>query len=210
MKDMKNGIRKRSKNSYEIFISQGKDPDTGKYNYHWETVRGTKKEAEKRRTELLHQLDTGTFIKPSKTTFAEYLERWLQDYVKPELSPRSYERYTGIIKKYFIPEMGNIPLTQLKPEHIQGHVRTIRDQGLKPETIKFHHAVIHKALQTAVKWGLLYAMRPMAWTRQRRAIPRGRPGMTSRSASSLIPLRIASIMPYSTRPYLPGCDALSC
>jgi integrase len=154
-KDMKNGIRKRGKNSYTVFISLGKDPITGKYNYHWETVRGTKTDAEKRRTELLHQLDTGTFIKPNKTTFAEYLERWLQDYAKPKLSPRSYERYAGIIKNYLIPEIGNIPLTQLRPEHIQKHYRTIRDQGLKSETIRFHHAVIHKALQTAVKWAIL-------------------------------------------------------
>jgi integrase len=156
MKDMRNGIRRRSKNSYEIFISRGKDPITGKYDYTWVTVRGTKKEAERQRTELLHQLDTGTFIRPSKTTFAEYLERWLQDYARPNISPRGYERYAGIIKKYFIPEMGDLALTQLKPEHIQKHVRTIREQGLKPETIKFHHAVVHKALQTAVKWGLLY------------------------------------------------------
>jgi len=154
-KDMKNGIRRRG-NSYAIFISLGKDPITGKYDYHWETIRGTKKEAEKRRTELLHQLDTGTFIRPSKTTFAEYLERWSQDYAKPKLSPRSYERYAGIIGKYLIPEMGNIPLTQLKTEHIQRHYTNIRSQGLKPETIRFHHAVIHKALQTAVKWGLLH------------------------------------------------------
>jgi integrase len=153
-KDMKNGIRKR-RNSYAIFISLGKDPLTGKYRYHWETVRGTKKEAEKRRTELLHQLDTGTFIKPSKTTFAEYLEKWLQDYAKPNISPRGYERYAGIINKYLIPEIGNIPLTQLRPEHIQGHYTNMRNKALKPETIKFHHAVIHKALQTAVKWGLL-------------------------------------------------------
>lgn len=156
MKDMRNGIRKRAKGSYEVFISLGKDPTTGKYNYHWQTVKGTKKDAERQRTELQHQLDSGTFIKPSKTTFAEYLEKWLKDYAKPNISPRGYERYTGIIKKYFIPEMGDLALTQLRPEHIQRHVRTIREQGLKPETIKFHHAVIHKALQTAVKWGLLY------------------------------------------------------
>jgi len=154
-KDMKNGIRKRG-NSYAIFISLGKDPTTGRYNYHWETVRGTKKEAEKRRTELLHQLDTGAFIKPTKTTFAEYLERWLQDYARPNISPRSYERYSGIVKKYLIPEMGDIALTQLKPEHIQRHYTNIRNKGLKPETRRFHHAVIHKALQTALKWGLLH------------------------------------------------------
>jgi len=117
---MRHGIRKR-KDSYAIFISLGKDPLTGKYNYHWETVRGTKKEAERRRTELLHQLDTGTFIRPSKTTFAEYLERWLSDYAKPSISPRSHERYAGIINKYLIPEMGDIALTQLRPEHIQRH-----------------------------------------------------------------------------------------
>ena len=152
---MKGGIRKRSKDSYAIFISLGKDAVTGKYNYHWETVRATKKEAEKRRTELLHQLDTGAFIKPSKTTFTEYLERWLKDYARPKISPRGYERYVGIIKKYFIPEMGFIPLTQLKPEHIQRHYTNIRSQGLKPETVRFHHALIHKALQTAIKWGLL-------------------------------------------------------
>jgi len=154
-KDMKNGIRKRSKGSYAIFISLGKDPTTGKYNYHWETVRGTKTEAEKRRTELLHQLDTGTFIRPSKTTFAEYLERWLKDYAKPNVSPRGYERYSGIIRKYLIPEIGHIPLTQLRPGDIQKHYTGIREKGLNPQTIKFHHAVIHKALQTAVKWGLL-------------------------------------------------------
>ena len=154
-KDMKHGIRKRG-NSYAIFISLGKDPLTGKYNYHWETVRGTKKEAEKRRIELLHQLDSGAFIRPSRTTFAEYLERWLTDYARPNISARSYERYAGIIKKYLIPEMGNIPLTQLRPEHIQRHYTNIRSQGLKPETIRFHHCVIHKALQTAIKWGLLH------------------------------------------------------
>jgi integrase len=154
-KDMKNGIRKRGKNSYAIFISLGKDPVTGKYNYHWETVKHTKKEAERRRFELLHQLDNGIFIKPGKTTVAEYLERWLRDYAKPNISARSYERYTGIIEKYLIPEMGNIPLIQLKPEHIQRHYTNVRNQGLKPETIRFHHAVIHKALQTALKWGLL-------------------------------------------------------
>jgi integrase len=153
--DMKHGIRRR-KDSYAIFISLGKDPTTGKYKYHWETVKGTKKEAEKRRTELLHQLDTGTFIRPSKTTFAEYLGRWLSDYARPNISPRSYERYAGIITKYLIPEMGDIPLTQLKPEHIQKHYTTIRSQGLKPQTVRFHHALVHKSLQTAVKWGLLH------------------------------------------------------
>ena len=90
---MRGHITKRGKNSYSIAISVGKDPTTGKYKQHWVSVKGTKKNAEKRLSELLHQLDNGTFIKPGKTTLGEFLERWLKDYAKPNLSPRGFEGY---------------------------------------------------------------------------------------------------------------------
>lgn len=153
--DMKSGIRKRGKSSYEITISLGKDATTGKYQYHWENVKGTKKDAEKRRNELLHQLNTGAFIKPGKTTVAEYLTRWLTDYVKPNLSPRGYERYESIVRVHLIPGIGHIALTQLKPEHLQRHYTIKLNEGSRPLTVRYHHTVIHKALQTAIKWGLV-------------------------------------------------------
>ena len=74
---MRGHITKRGKDSYSVVISLGKDPATGKYRYQWVSVKGTKKDAEKRLLELLHQLDTGTFVNPGKTTLAEYLQRWL-------------------------------------------------------------------------------------------------------------------------------------
>ena len=151
---MRGHITKRGKNSYSIAISLGKDL-TGRYKQQWVSVKGTKKDAEKRLSELLHQLDTGTFMKPGKTTLAEYLGRWLQDYAKPNLSPRGFERYQGIITKHLIPDFGSIILTQLKPEHLQNHYTAKLNEGLSARTIRYHHAVIHKALQTAVKWGLV-------------------------------------------------------
>jgi integrase len=152
---MRGHICKRGKNSYSIKISLGKDATTGKYKSQWVSIKGTKKDAEKRLAELLHQLDNGTFMKPGKTTLAEYLERWLQDYVKPNLSPRGFERYQGIIAKHLIPDFGSMTLTQLKPEHLQKHYTARLNGGLSARTIRYHHAVIHKALQTAVKWGLV-------------------------------------------------------
>jgi len=133
----------------------GKDANTGTYKYQWISVKGTKKDAEKRLSEILHQLDNGTFIKPGKTTLAEYLEKWLLDYAKPNLSPRGFERYQGIIIKHLIPDFGSITLTQLRPEHLQKHYTTKLNEGLSAGTVRYHHAVIHKALQTAVKWGLV-------------------------------------------------------
>jgi hypothetical protein len=83
---MRGHIEKRGKDSYSIAISMGRD-NTGKYKYQWVSVKGTKKDAEKRLAEMLHQIDNGTFIKPGKTTLADYLEKWLKDYAWPNLAP---------------------------------------------------------------------------------------------------------------------------
>jgi integrase len=159
---MRGHIIKRAKNSYSIVISLGKDPNTGKYKYQWVSIKGTKKEAEKRLAELLHQIDTGTFIQPSKTTLAEYLERWLRDYARPNLFPRTAEGYEHIIRRHLIPALGNMTLTSLKPEHLGRYYsekfssgRCNGAGGLSAQTIRHHHTILHKALVTAEEWGLL-------------------------------------------------------
>ncbi len=93
-------------------------------------------------------------MKPGKTTLAEYLETWLSDYAKPNLSPRGFERYAGIIIKHLIPDIGSITLIQLRPEHLQKLYAAKLNSGLSARTVRYIHVVIHKALQTAIKWGL--------------------------------------------------------
>ena len=159
---MRGHIEKRGKNSYSLAISMGRDANTGKYKYQWVTVKGTKKEAEKRLSEVLNQIDTGTFMKPGKTTLAEFLERWLKDYAWPNLSPRTAEGYEHIIRRHLMPAVGNITLTGLKPEHLQHYYseklrngRCNGAGGLSAQTVRHQHTALHKALQTAVEWGLL-------------------------------------------------------
>lgn len=152
---MRGHITKRGKNSYTIVLSLGNDPATGKRKQHWESVKGTKKEAEKRLSELLNQLDTGVFMKPGKTTLGEYLEKWLKDYVWSNLAPRTAEGYESIVRFHLVPALGGITLMQLKPEHLQGYYTDKLSSGLSTQTIRHHHATLHKALRTAVEWGLL-------------------------------------------------------
>ncbi len=158
---MRGHIVKRYKDSYTIVLNLGIDPQ-GKRKQQWLSVKGTKKEAEKKLAELFHQLDTGTFMRPSKTTLAEYLERWLKDYVWPNLAPRTSEGYETIVRQHLIPELGSMTLTQLKPEHLQKYYmemlsigRCNSAGGLSAQTVRHHHTALHKALQTAVEWGLL-------------------------------------------------------
>jgi integrase len=152
---MRGHITKRGKDSYTIVVSLGNDPTTGKRLQQWITVRGTKRDAERRLAELLHEIDTGSFIKPGRITVADFLNRWLADYAKPNLSPRGFERYQGIVESHFIPDFGKMPLTQLKSAHLQRHYTSVLNKGLSVGTVRYHHAVIHKALETAIKWGLV-------------------------------------------------------
>jgi len=157
---MRGHIIQRSKGTYSIKISLGKDPATGKYKSQWFTIKGSKKDAEKGLSEILHQLDTGYYMKPIKQTLGDYLAEWLKR-VQGNLSPRTIEGYKTIIKR-IIPQLGNILLTQLKPGDLQRYYsdslttgRLNGHGGLSPLTVRHHHTLLHRALKNAMEWGLI-------------------------------------------------------
>ena len=159
---MRGGIRKRGEKSYQISISLGKDTATGKYKYLSQTVRGTREEAKAVRAKLIGQITDGTFVAPSKLTLAEYLERWLKEYVWPNLAPRTAEGYELIVRRHLVPALGRLTLTGLRSEHIQRYQseklssgRADGKGGLSPRTVRHHHVTLHTALGHAVKMGLL-------------------------------------------------------
>jgi integrase len=159
---MKGHIRQQGAHSWAIVLSLGVDPSTGKRRQKWTSVKGTKREAEKKLRELLTQIDNGTYIEPSKQTLAEFLEEWIRDYVEPNLSAKTVEWYRYIANNHLIPGLGNIPLIQLRPEHIAQYLRAKRSNqnlgGFKPlsnQTIKHQYTTLHAALQCAVWLGKL-------------------------------------------------------
>ena len=159
---MRGHIRKRSKNSWTIVLSLGRDPQTGKKKYQWQSVKGTKKQAEKVLADVLHRLDTGDFVKPTRRTVGDFLRQWLRDYAWPNLAPRTSESYEHIVNQHLIPSLGSLPLSQLTPQHLQQYYGEKLASGrldgkaeLSARTVRSHHTALHNALQSAVKWGLL-------------------------------------------------------
>jgi len=154
-------IRKRSVNSWTIVIFLGKDPISGKKRYKSKSVRGTRKTADAVLTRLLHELNTGTYIEPSKATVADYLPQWLE-FVEPKVSAKTFERYREIVERKLIPKIGSIKLAELQPLHIQNYYarelkqgRSDGQGGLSAQTVLHHHRVLREALGRAVKWGIL-------------------------------------------------------
>ncbi|MDP2950209.1 MAG: Arm DNA-binding domain-containing protein [Chloroflexota bacterium] len=116
---MRGHLTKRGENSWTIVVDVGRDPATGKRRQQWVSVKGTKRDAEKRLAEILTELDKSGYVKPTKLTVGDFLERWLTDYVRPNVAPLTAEGYEHIVRKHLTPTLGNIPLAQLAPDHLQ-------------------------------------------------------------------------------------------
>lgn len=145
-------IRKRGKNSWQIAIYRGIGPD-GRKLYDYFTVHGTKQKAEQRRTELLHQLDTGQYVEPSKDTLSQYLNRWLAE-VELSLKPKTHQFYSYWCEK-ISQYIGHIPLDKLTGLHIQEMYRELLASGHSPNGVNGAHRTLRRALNQAVEWGLM-------------------------------------------------------
>ena len=158
---MKGHIRRRGRRSWAIVIDVGRDPN-GKRRQRWHTVQGTKRDAERELARLVHSLNTGEYVEPNKLTVAEYLQRWLVDYAKPNTSTRTHERYAEIVRVNINPVLGHHKLTALQPLHIQDFYsnaltsgRRLGPGGLSAQTVLHFHRLLHGALRQAVRWQLL-------------------------------------------------------
>ena len=156
---MKGSIRQRSKGSWEICIDTGRDPATGKRMRHFESVKGTKKAVQQRMHELLHALEQGAYVKPKRITLSEWLNDWLNGYVKINCSTRTLDGYRTIVRNHLVPNLGILPLSQVQPQHIQqAYARLLEGpdgKGLSPQTVLHTHRVLFGALEYAVRQGLL-------------------------------------------------------
>ncbi len=152
---MPGSIVKRGKNSWSVIVDLGRDPVTGKRRQLWRSVKGTKRDAQVVLTQLLHQRDTGVDAPPGKTTVGEFLQLWLQTYAAPNTAPKTYERYEQLMRVHVVPLLGNIPLSKLRPLHIQGVYQRVREKGQSARTALHCHRVLKQALGHALKWQLL-------------------------------------------------------
>ncbi len=155
------GIRRRGRSSWEVAVELGRDPLTGRRRRLSQTVRGTQRDAERVRVQLLHQIATGLDLEPTRLTVGAYLKLWLET-IRPNLGPTTYCRYEGIVRLQVLPGLAALLLAKLRPLHIQGLYSRLRESGradgkggLSPRTLLHVHRVLYGALGTAVRWQII-------------------------------------------------------
>jgi integrase len=157
---MKGHIRERSSGNWAIILDVH-DPETGKRKRKWHSFKGAKRGAQKECARLITEIQNGGYVEPNKILMSDLLLRWI-DHAKSQVTPKTHERYTEVVKKNLIPALGGVHLTKLRPAQISAaYTKALasgrRDGkgGLAPATVVLMHRLLKKALKQAVRWELM-------------------------------------------------------
>lgn len=150
---MRGHIRSKGNHSWQIQVYTGTGPD-GKHRRQFETVRGTKRDAQRRLAELLVDFERGIYATPGRFTVGDILHDWLKGYVKTNCSQRTLDGYQSIVETHLIPVLGHVQLKHLQPQAIQAYYGKACET-LSPRTVHHHHRVLSQSLKYAVRQAYL-------------------------------------------------------
>ena len=128
---------------YRVFVEAGRDPQTGKRRRLTKTVRGSRKDAEKIKHELL--VKAGELPETDKT-LAEYVEDDFLPDKQADLKELSYESYCARLRKHVIPVLGDIPMADITAQKVRRFLAAIDSPTVRREARRMLHMVFQHAL----------------------------------------------------------------
>jgi len=99
--------------------------------------------------------DQGFVFDAGKQTVGTYMVRWLEDFAKSDLASRTYHNYKLQIREHIVPALGTMKLSKLDTPNVQALYSAKLKNGLKPSSVRYMHAVLHRALSKAVELRLI-------------------------------------------------------
>lgn len=141
------GIRLRSDGRWEATVSRG--DGTRKYHY-----AATRQDAARWLAQAQRAVEQGIVLPDERQTLAAYLDGWLTR-IAPTRAPGTVKRHAELVRLYIVPALGRQRLARLTPLHVQTLYSDLLDDGLSPATVNRVHAVLHKALEDAMRLDLI-------------------------------------------------------
>ncbi|HHV75739.1 MAG TPA: site-specific integrase [Thermoanaerobacterium sp.] len=145
-------IFQRKDGRWAAFITTGRDA-AGRQKKRWFYGK-TRKEVQEQLTKVLAEAQQGMPIDPTKQTVGQFLTDWLKNSVDGVNASTTCNQYEDIVNLHIIPAIGDIPLTKLTPQHLQRLYKQKQEAGYR-RVPRQCHAILHRALEQAAKWGLI-------------------------------------------------------
>lgn len=115
----------------------------------------TREDVARKLTTALRERDQGLAPTNDKLALGTFLEQWLEGSVKGSTRPRTYQSYCQLVRLHILPVLGNERLTKLSVQRVNTFLAAKRQTGLSPRTVQYLRAVLRRALNMALKWGLV-------------------------------------------------------
>jgi integrase len=148
---MKGHIRERSPGRWAIILDIH-DPQTGKRRRKWHAFRGSKKEARIECSRLITEMDAGAYVEHDKKCLNDFLDTWERDWMATNVSPKTGERYSELLRGYVRPHIGKKAMQAIRPEDLNRLYAELH-QHLAPRTVRHVHRLLHRVFGHATKWG---------------------------------------------------------
>lgn len=84
--------------------------------------------------------------RPREITLREYGHQWLATDVALRLKPATEEKYTTVLRKYRLPEPGNLPLSGITREKVKTILQGKLMEGMKPNMARIMLTVLRACL----------------------------------------------------------------
>lgn len=155
---MRGHATERSPGVWRLRVDAGNDPLTGRRRQPSRTFKGTRTEADAALARFITEINDGHT--GSTSTVGALLERWLT-WATPNLSPYTVAGYRSKLDNQIKPALGDLPLAKLTPARLDDLYAALQGRGgvdgqpLSPASVRQCHAIIRRACEMGLRWGLL-------------------------------------------------------
>ncbi len=87
--------------------------------------------------------------------YKDWLNEWLEFYVKISTKPRTYAKYRRQTEKYILPVLGDREMSELTPVELQKFSVLLTEHGLAPCSVNFIVALLKRSLKQGEKFGIV-------------------------------------------------------
>ena len=121
------------------------------------TIHGTKRHAQDELSQLLVEVGAGADA-TTEGTLAELVRKWLE-ITGDSLSPSTLNEYKRLLNRHILPNFGSRKVRGLRASDLDTFYTRLKKSGgvdgqpLSAQSVRHIHALIHRILGQAVKWG---------------------------------------------------------
>lgn len=130
----------------QVYVNQSDGRRVRRTVYAW-----TRKEADRKMSDLRDRSEDGAVITPVRLTLADYLEEWLTQIVAVRVRPNTLAAYRYNAERYLLPDLGRKRLAGLSARELRRYFESLRLRGVGERTVKYVHTTLRAALEDAVR-----------------------------------------------------------